>query len=352
MPCRNPANGWRSAQERHGQNEVMPGVGAMISAVYKGRPTDVRQVGRALGARYVLEGSVRRAGDKLRITGLLIDSSTGVHLWADRFDGGREDIFDLQDQVTATVAGAIASELEQAEIIRSRRKPTESLDAYDFYLRGVAALHLWTIQGSNEALSLLARAIALDANFASAFGMAARCYSQRMGSRWMADRPREVAEAERLAQRAVELGQDDAVALSTAGLALAYVVGDFETGAALIERALSLNPNLSWASSFRGFVKAWLGQPDVAIEHVERALRLSPNDPHVYAMRTHIAFGHFVAGRIAEALTWSELTSRERPRPPFQHSHLGRVVCNRRSPSRSGEDRGSLASALSRVAAL
>ena len=287
------------------------------SFVYKGRPTDVRQVGRELGARYVLEGSVRRSGDKLRITGQLINTSTGANLWADRFDGEREDIFDLQDQVTARVAGAIASKLEQAEIVRSRRKPTESLDAYDYYLRGMAALHLWTRDGNNEALSLFAQAIALDADFAPAFGMAARCYSQRVGSGWTIDRPREVAEAERLGRRAVALGQDDAVALSGAGLALAYVVGDLDTGAALIERALSFNPNLAWAWSFSGFVKAWLGESDVAIEHVERALRLSPNDPHVYSMRTHLGFAHFVAGRIAEALTWAELTSRERPDHPF-----------------------------------
>ena len=125
------------------------------SFTYKGRAVDVKQVGRELGVRYVLEGSVRKAGNRVRITGQLIDASTGAHLWADRFDGGLEDIFDLQDQVTASVVGAIAPKLEQAEIERAKRKPTESLDAYDYFLRGMAAFHQWTREANNEALSLV-----------------------------------------------------------------------------------------------------------------------------------------------------------------------------------------------------
>ena len=125
------------------------------SFTYKGRAVDVKQVGRELGVRYVLEGSVRKAGGQVRITGQLIDAATGAHLWAERFDGGLEDIFDLQDQVTASVVGAIAPKLEQAEIERAQRKPTESLDAYDYFLRGMAAFHQWTREGNNEALRLL-----------------------------------------------------------------------------------------------------------------------------------------------------------------------------------------------------
>ena len=158
------------------------------SFTYKGRAVDVKQVGRELGVRYVLEGSVRKAGNQVRITGQLIDAATGAHLWADRFDGALEDIFDLQDQVTASVVGAIAPKLEQAEIERAKRKPTESLDAYDYYLRGMAAVHHWTREGNDEALRTFYRAIELDPNFASAYGMAARCYSQRKVSGWFVDR--------------------------------------------------------------------------------------------------------------------------------------------------------------------
>jgi len=282
------------------------------SFTYKGRAVDVKQVGRELGVRYVLEGSVRKAGKKLRIAGQLIDTSTGAHLWADRFEGGTDDIFDLQDQVTASVVGAIAPKLEQAEIERALRKPTESLDAYDYYLRGMASVHLWTKDASVEALAMFSRAIELDPNFASAHGVAARCYSQRLSSGWMIDRPREVAEAERLARRAGELGQDDALALCSAGLALAYVVGDLDDGAAFIDRALVLNPNLAWAWMFSGWVNIWLGEPDVVIEHIGRAIRLSPYDPHIFNMQTATAYAHFIAGRYAESLSWAEMAIRER----------------------------------------
>ena len=282
------------------------------SFTYKGRAVDVKQVGRELGVRYVLEGSVRKAGSKLRIAGQLIDTSTGAHLWADRFEGGTDDMFDLQDRVTASVVGAIAPKLEQAEIERALRKPTESLDAYDYYLRGMASVHLWTKDASVEALAMFSRAIELDPKFASAHGVAARCYSQRLSSGWMIDRPREVAEAERLARRAGELGQDDALALCTAGHALAYVVGDLDDGAALIDRALVLNPNLAWAWMFSGWVNVWLGEPDVVIEHIARAIRLSPYDPHIFNMQTATAYAHFIAGRYAESSSWAEMAIRER----------------------------------------
>ena len=239
------------------------------SFAYKGRAVDVKQVGRELGVRYVLEGSVRKAGSRVRISGQLIDTATGAHLWADRFDGALEDIFDLQDQVTASVVGAIAPKLEQAEIERSRRKPTESLDAYDYYLRGMAGLHLWTREGNKEALSHFYRAIELDPSFASAYGMAARCFTQRKASGWMTDRPQEVTETVRLARQARDLGREDAVALSGAGIALAYVAGEVDEGAKLIQRALVLNPNLAWAWYFSGWVKIYLGEPETAIEHVD-----------------------------------------------------------------------------------
>jgi TolB-like protein len=285
------------------------------SFTYKGGAVDVKQVGRELGVRYVLEGSVRKAGNRVRITGQLVDAATGVHLWADRFDGALEDIFDLQEQITAKVVGAIAPRLEQAEIERAKRKPTESLDAYDYYLRGMAAVHRWTREGNEEALSAFKRAIELDTNFASAYGMAARCYSQRKMSGWFGDRQKEIAEAEWFARRAAELGRDDAVALATAGIAFGYVLGDLDTGAALTDRALHLDPNLAWGWLWSGWIRVWLGgEPEVALQHIERAMRLSPNDPWLFNMQACIASAHFFAGRYAEAASWAEKTVRNNPR--------------------------------------
>ena len=281
------------------------------SFTYKGRAVDVKQVGRELGVRYVLEGSVRKAGDRVRITGQLIDASTGAHLWADRFDGELANIFDLQDQVTASVVGAIAPKLEQAEIERAKRKPTESLDAYDYYLRGMAAFHRFDRNANVEALALFSRAIELDPNFASAYGMAARCYLQRKGFGWVADRDREIAETRRLAQRAADLGREDAVALCAAGAALVVVVGDFGDGPALIDRSLALNPNLAWIWHFSALARAFLGDPETALDHVARAMRLSPQDPQMFGMQVVAAWAHFLAGRDEQALSWAEAALRQ-----------------------------------------
>nr|WP_284312103.1 winged helix-turn-helix domain-containing tetratricopeptide repeat protein [Labrys miyagiensis] len=285
------------------------------SFAYKGRTVDVKQIGRALGVRYVLEGSVRKSANRVRITGQLLEASSGVLLWADRFEGGLEDIFDLQDQVTASVVGAIAPRLGQVEIDRANHKPTESLDAYDYFLRGMANVHRWNRQANNEALRDFRCAIERDPEFASAYGLAARCYSQRKACGWMIDRRQETAEAERLARLAAEFGRDDAVALCTAGIVLAYVVGRLDEGDALIDRALVLNPNLAWAWVFGSWVKIWLGQPDAATERGARAMRLSPNDPEVlFFMRTATAYSHFLTGHYAEALSWSRTAMRQQPK--------------------------------------
>ncbi|HEX9904151.1 MAG TPA: adenylate/guanylate cyclase domain-containing protein [Propylenella sp.] len=283
------------------------------SFTYKGRAVSVKQIGRELGVRYVLEGSVRKAGNRVRITGQLIDASTGAHLWADRFDGELADIFELQDQVTACVVGAIAPKLEQAEIERAKRKPTESLDAYDNFLRGMAAFHQFSKTANEEALTFFFRAIELDPDFASAYGMAARCYLQRKGFGWVGDREREIAETRRLAERAADLGRDDAVALCNAGFALVIVAGELDDGTALIDRSLELNPNLAWTWLFSALTKALDGKPETAIEHAARAMRLSPQDPQKFGMRIAMAEGHFVAGRYEEALSWAEAAVREQP---------------------------------------
>jgi adenylate cyclase len=284
------------------------------SFIYKGHAVDVKQVGRDLGVRYVLEGSVRKSGNRVRITGQLVDTSNGAHLWADRFDGGLEDVFDLQDRVTISVVGAIAPKLEQAEIDRSRRKPTDSLDAYDHYLRGMAAAHQWTREANGAALSHFYKAIELDPNFASAYGMAARCYDQRMANGWVTERAHEIAETARLAREAAKLGKDDAVALCMAGYSLAFVVvGGFDDGAALIDQAVLLNPNLAAAWLSKGWIKVYFSDPEVAIECAGRAMRLSPHDPYMFDMQTVTALAHFFAGRYAEALPWAEAAVRGQP---------------------------------------
>jgi len=283
------------------------------SFTYKGRAVDVRQVGRELGVRYLLEGSVRKSANRIRIAGQLIDASSGTHLWADRFDGAVEDIFDLQDRVTASVVGAIAPKLEQAEIERARRKPTESLDAYDLFLRGQANIYKWTREGNEEALRLYYKAIELDADFSAAYAAAADCFSGRKGYGWVIDQEQEVAEARRLARRAVQLGKDDAAVLCDAGYALAYVARDLDDGAAFVDRALLINPNLAWGWSASGWVKVWLGEPDRAVERFAHAMRLSPVDPVLFGMQQGTAHAHFFAGRYDEALTWAKMALREQP---------------------------------------
>jgi adenylate cyclase len=284
------------------------------SFTYKGRAVDVKQVGRELGVRYVLEGSVRKAANRVRITGQLVDTATGAHLWADRFDGGLGDVFDLQDRVTESVVGAIAPAVEKAEIERAKRKPTESLDAYALYLRGLARSYQFgNRQANDEALRLFNSAIELDPDFASAYGRAAFCYVIAKINGWISDTANAIAEVKRLAQRAVELGKDDAIALAAGGNALAFVVRDLGVGAGLIDRALVLNSNLAEAWNFGGWVKLWLGEPETAIERFARAMRLSPLDPWLMGMRAGTAYAHFFLGRYDEAASWAATALQDNP---------------------------------------
>lgn len=283
------------------------------SFTYKGRAVDVKQVGRELGVRYVLEGSVRKAAPQVRITGELIDATTGGHLWADRFESTLDDLFELQDQVTTSVVGTIAPHLERAEIERAKRKPTESLDAYDYYLRGMADFHEGTRESLDRALSLFYRAIERDPAYASACGMAAFCCYWRKISGWMSDRTREIAEGARLARRAVELGKDDAVALTRAGHALGHFGGDLDYCIALVDEALALNPNLSAAWYLSGFQRISRGEPDAAIARLEFAMRLSPMDPEMVRMQTGMTMCHLFAGRFDAASSWAEKAAQEPP---------------------------------------
>lgn len=283
------------------------------SFTYKDRTIGTKQIGRELGVRYLLEGSVRKAANRVRITGQLIDATTGIHLWADRFEGTLQDIFELQDQISTSVVGAIAPQLERAEIARAKRKPTGSLDAYDYYLRGRASLNRGTREAIAEGLPLFQKAIGLDPDFASAYAMAAWCHFWRKVNGWMTDRATEIAEGARLARRAIELGQDDAVALTRGGHALAHFVGDVDGGIALIDRALALDPNLAAAWFLGGFLRAESGDPEAAIDYFTRAMRFSPLDPETFRMQAGMALAHLFAGRFDAASSWAEKAYRDLP---------------------------------------
>jgi TolB-like protein len=283
------------------------------SFTYKGKTVDEKQVGRELGVRYVAEGSVRQSEKRIRITGQLVEAATGTHLWAGRFEGTLDDIFELQDQIAIGIVGAIASQLERAEIERARRKPTGSLSAYDTYLRAMPHLHRGTREAIDEALPLFYKALQLDPEFASAHAMAAWCYFWRKINGWMTDRPREIAEGVRLARLAVELGKDDAVALTRGGHALAHLVGDLDGGIAFIDKALVLNPNLAAAWFLGGFLRTVRGDPDAAIVFLTRAMRFSPLDPEMFRMQAGMALSHLFAGRFDMASCWAEQSFRESP---------------------------------------
>jgi TolB-like protein len=285
------------------------------SFTYKGRAVDVKQVGRELGVRYVLEGSVRKAANRVRIIGQLVDAATGAHLWADHFDGGLEDIFDLQDQVTASVVAAIDPKLREVEMDRAKRKPTENLDAYDYVLRGLASAYQWTREGMSEALRLSYKAMEIDPEYALAYSLAAGCYAWRWANGWMSDSA-EIAETARVARRAIELGEDDAVALAWGGWALAFVVHELDEAASSIDRAIVLNPNLAFAWNVGGSVSIYLGKPDVGIAHLAHAMRLNPLDRFLFAMEAGLALGHFCAARYEEAASWAEKSLGHRPNYP------------------------------------
>jgi TolB-like protein len=287
------------------------------SFTYKGAAVDVRQVGRELGVRYVLEGSVRRAASRVRITGQLIDATTGGHIWSERFESTLDDIFELQDEVTASVVGAIAPQLERAEIERARQKPTGSLDAYDYYLRGMRRFHQASREAIEAAAPLFQRAIELDPDFAAAYGMAAWRHVWRKVNGWMTDPALELAEGARLARRAVELGRNDAVALTRGGHALGHFGGDLDDCIALLDRALVLNPNLAAAWYLGGFQRISAGENDRAIEHLTHAMRLSPLDPETGRMKAGMAMAHMFSGRFELASSWAEKASRDLPGFPI-----------------------------------
>lgn len=283
------------------------------SFTYKGKAVDIKQVGRELGVRYVLEGSVRKSAGRVRITGQLIDSLSGAHLWADRYDGALHDVFELQDLVSTSVVGQLVAQVEFAEAERAKRKPTVSLDAYDCYLRGRASIWKWGKASTEEAQTYFSKAIEFDEGFAIAHAFAGQMYTLRKQNRWMADAEKESAEALRLARRAIGLGPVDDLAQCMGGFVLAYVGGELDLGANCIERGLSLNPNLALGWSFSAWVQMYLGNHQTAIEHARRAERLSPRDPNMLQVRMAIAFAEFFDGQHVEAGLLAERMLNEFP---------------------------------------
>lgn len=283
------------------------------SFTYKGRSVDVKQVGRELGVRYVLEGSVRRAGNRMRITGQLVQAETGIHLWADRFDGEATDVFDLQDKVVASVVAAIEPSLRLAEIDRARRKPTENLDAYDWYLRALPHFYTLTREGVDEALSLLDRAITIDPRFALAKALAARCYAWRSPQGWATAPEAEKATAIRFGEEALREGADDPSVLWMVGFALWQLRVDPDGALQLYDRSLALNANCPQALALRGWALATAGLIEEATEPLLQALRLSPFDPEAFFTMTALGWSCLAAGRFDEAAKWTAGALREHP---------------------------------------
>ncbi|TPQ41829.1 adenylate cyclase 3 [Bradyrhizobium guangdongense] len=291
---------------------------------YKGKATDVQKVGRELGVRYVLEGSVRKEGNRVRISGQLIDATTGLHLWADRFDSQLEDVFDLQDRVACSVIGAISPRVERAEIERAKRKPTESLTAYDYYLRALSCNYRNTRAGNDEGLKLIKVASSIDPEFAATYALGANLHAQRKACGWSIDPALERAEASQLANRAIELDRDDPLVLAMVGDALAYVLGKVEEGTDLILRAIELDPNHANARLWGGWAHLWLGDGDAAVQQFQDMLRLSPLDPRAYSAHSGLGFAHFFAGRHDDAL--ASATIAIRLQPSFLGAHYIRTA--------------------------
>jgi adenylate cyclase len=276
------------------------------SFAYKGKSPDVRQVGRELGVRYVLEGSVRKAANRLRITAQLIDATSGAHTWADRFEGALEDVFALQDEVTVKAVAAIAPRLERAEIELAKRRPPGNTDAYDCYLRGLSCLSPISADGVMEAMRLFKQASALDPDYVVAYAMTMYCHVYRVASGLVENIEHERNEVTRLLRIVMRIGQEDGVVLSHAAWAVAYVLRDLASAKRLIDRAVELNPNLAtaWASS--GWINVWLGHPDIALEHLGRAQRLDPSQLGANPRGSALAHALFFLDQHEEAMAVAE----------------------------------------------
>ena len=283
------------------------------SFAYKGKVVDVRRAGRELGVRYLLQGSVRKSGERVRIASQLVEAMSGAHLWADRFEGALNDIFELQDQITASVVGAVEPKLRHAEIERVRKKPTNSMDAHDLFLRALALHNTRKPDDRNEALRLLRRVVEMDPGYAPGYALAAVSHLRQGMQERISPPESVVAEGVRLARLAAEKGPDDPDALWMAGFVLSLLAGDFADGLALIERSLALNPNSASAWRISGVVHANLGDAETAIAHLQRSARLSPLDPFAFGTWYGFALANFTAERYEDALTWCDKALLEAP---------------------------------------
>jgi adenylate cyclase len=301
------------------------------SFTYKGRAVDVKQVGRELGVLYVLEGSVRKAGNRIRITAQLLDATTGGHLWADHFDGTLEDVFELQDSVASSVAGVIEPTLQAAEHRRSIQRPTTDLTAYDHYLQARVAVESSEREGVMRALELVERALERDPNYGSALAVAAGCQSSIYSNAWTNDLEAARREGIDLARRALKVASDDPYVLAYAAWALGYFGEDIAAAIALIDRALQLNPSFARGWIRSGWLRLWAGQYDLAIEHFEMSIRLSPRESR-FISHMGIGVGNFFARRSEKAAEMLRLSHQEKstwaPTLRFMASclaHMGRL---------------------------
>jgi adenylate cyclase len=298
---------------------------------YKGRAVDVKHVGRELGVRYVLEGSVRKGGNRVRITAQLIDAETGTHLWADRFDGLIEDVFELQDKIALSVAGVIEPALQAAEMRRSAARPTPDLTAYDLYLRALAVIFPITKERAFNALGLLDRAIAIDPHYGPALSWAAMCHRGLVMNGWAEEPETTRRKAIDLARQALQVAQNDPGTLVYAALVLAHFGEDIGTMIGLIDRALALNPSFARGWHVSGILRGWAGQPDLSIEHIETSLRLSPRE-RVGTSLLAMGAAYFFKRRFDEAAAKLLLAIQDDPgfSMPYGflaacYAHMGRI---------------------------
>jgi adenylate cyclase len=279
---------------------------------YKGRAIDVRQVGRELGVRYLLEGSVRKAANRVRITGQLIEAASGAHVWAERYDRALDDIFEVQDEITLNVVGAIEPSLRHAEIERAKRKRPENLDAYDLYLRALAYTHSAMPGEADKALPLLHQALALQPDFAAAHATAAYAYENRYMRGGM--NATDKADTLHHARAAIEAGPDDARTLATAGFAIGLVDHDYETAMNAIDRALELTSTSAWALGLGAVILGHAGQTARAVEYAERAIRFSPFDREIGHPYVGLAIAHCAAGNWEEVIAACGKAAQASPR--------------------------------------
>lgn len=302
------------------------------SFVYKGRAVDVRQVALELGVRYVLEGSVRRAQNRLRITAQLVDAAAGTHLWADRFDGTLEDVFEFQDRITGKVASLVEPTIRWAEIERSRRERPDSVEGYDLYLRALP-MHLSQTRDDNaEAIALLLKAIELEPNNPTYLVYAGNAMLHRSTQGWPAVGEDDKALGIELVERALVHARDDAVALALCSMMLIHNLKDYDRGLSLSQRAVEMNPNNLTVMIFAGITHLHLGNLDDAIAYSEHAIRLSPSLDGAHWPLTAISHAHLARGNFEEALAWAKRSVSANPSFVCTYwmlvaanAHLGRI---------------------------